>query len=200
MHIDVITDPKATRLCIRSLSERSKVLADAEMHVFHGAALYVMSVRKGGYPLALDVAYFGKAHRSIWEPYENWYIGYVPTAERGKGNGTKLRSYVDALAVKAGCRRVHSLAGTQLGLLLHSKMGYLIWGLTDHLEVCCDSPLVQDSWPAREVPKWAAKKLSTALIPPTKPLTVAAIQRRLAGQPLAYESTELLAQIRRGHK
>jgi hypothetical protein len=196
MHVEVITDPKAARLCIRALGERSKVLADAEMHVFHGAVLYIMSARKGGRPLAMDVAYFGKAQRSIWEPYENWYIGYVPTAERGRGNGTKLRSYVDSLAVKAGCRRVHSLAGTQLGLLLHSKMGYLIWGLTEQLEVCCDSPLVQASWPTKEVPKWAAKKLSTAPVLPTKPLTVAAIQRRLAGRSLAYESTELLAQVR----
>lgn len=193
--IKAITDPKETRLFIRSMGERSPVLADAEMHVFHGATLYVLQAR--GKTLALDVSYFGKRNKSIWEPYENWYIGYVPTLLRGKGHGTHLRAHVDTLAVKAGCKRVHSLAGTLLGLKLHVTMGYQIWGLTADLEVCCDSPLVKTpeyvKLTARQTPAWAAKKLGD--IAGLKPISERALLKQLGTNKLRYEREDTFEQV-----
>lgn len=196
MKVKVITDPKEARLMVRSLQERSPVLADAELHVFHGASLYVLLNAKER-PLALDVTYFGKRNKSIWEPYENWYIGYVPTPQRGRGFGTSLRRHVDGLAVKAGCKRVHSLAGTQLGLKLHLTMGYLIWGLTPELEVVCDSPLVNtaeyNKATARQTPAWAAKKLGELV--GKKPISNRQLQKALGKNKLRYERPDTLEQV-----
>lgn len=197
MNVKEITVPKEARLLVRSLGERSPVLADTELHVFHGATLYVLQ-NNAGKPLALDVTYFGKRNKSIWEPYENWYIGYVPVPARRKGYGTRLRAHVDKLAVKAGCRRVHSLAGTQLGLKLHIAMSYLIWGLTPELEVVCDSPLVSSpdylKSTARQVPAWAAKKL-VGVEGVGKPMAVKLLQKQLAGRTLRYERPDTLGQV-----
>jgi GNAT superfamily N-acetyltransferase len=194
-----ITDPKEARLLVRSLGERSPVLADTELHVFHGATLYVLQ-NAAGRPLAIDVSYFGKRVGPLWEPYENWYIGYVPTPMRGKGHGTRLRAHVDGLAAKAGCKRVHSLAGTLLGLKLHVSMGYTIWGLTPELEVVCDSPLIRTpeylKATGRKIPAWAGKKLAGGdPVQALKPLSERQLLKQLAGRMLRYERKETLEQI-----
>ena len=195
--IEVIREPKVAREAIRALGERSPVLSEVELHVFRGAPLYILRSLKGA-ALSLNVTYFGKRKINVWEPYANWYTAYTPTALRRQGYATQLYKHVEALAIEAGCRRIKSLAGTQLGLLHHIHVGHQVWGVTLRNEVCVDAPLVTHPEYAKRVPASVTRTLRGTTPEPSKPLSLKEIRRRIAlteSRQLCYEREDTLAQV-----
>jgi GNAT superfamily N-acetyltransferase len=184
-----VVDPKESRKWVRACGEKSKVLAEVELHVFRGATLWVAC--DGQEPVSYNVTRFGKRRKNVWEPYSNWYTAYTINSCRRRGHARRLALYVRSLARDAGCRRLKSLAGTRLGLYLHAALGDEFWGVTSSLEVVIDTPLVLVTKCLGCVPPNAAPVLreKAARDPPVHidPMSLGDVLKELGERPMRYE-------------
>jgi len=120
--------------------KRHPVLAETGLYVFWGATVYVY-FDEDDVPLSMNCTKFGKRKKNVWEPYGNWYGAYTLPAHRRMGYAYRLYAEVERDLVKAGCRRIKSLAGSSAGLGLHRALRHQCWGLTAENEVFVDSVL-----------------------------------------------------------
>lgn len=139
------TDPKFATEVGRQLKEDSgekhPVLAELSLSVFRGAELLVIYSHATQRPVSVNVSYYGKRKKNIFEPYLNWYIAYTVPSSRRHGLARSLYLQTEAEALRRGCRRVRSLAGSAAGAGLHLSLGHLFWGRKDTGELYVDSPL-----------------------------------------------------------
>lgn len=184
--VRVVTDPKEARQWVKSCGERSKVLAEVELHVFRGATLWIAC--KGQMPVSYNVTRFGKRRRNIWEPYANCYTLYTVLPYRGSGYARKLSLYVRSLARKAGCRRLKAHAGTRSGLALFASLGDEIWGVTSKFEVLIDTPLVDEHRWDGCVPPNVVSALGAESVLPSKPLTLSEVLLEIGNRSMCYEN------------
>lgn len=175
MEIVVVTDSKLAASWVRRCEEKHPVLREVSTLVWRGAELSVLV--EGETPLSYNVTYYGKRKKNIWEPYANWYTAYTVLANRRQGLAKRLAEASRKEAVRRGCRRIKSLAGTMLGVRLHESFGDLFWGIKDTLEVVVDSPLV----PMKE---YALKRPPTSL---AEIMTAEEVIRQLADRKLRYD-------------
>lgn len=160
MDLVTVSDPKEAREWLSKAGERHPVLDEVELLVFRGSALWVL--HEDGTPLSYRCFYVGKKKSTIWQPYVNSYTAYTVESHRRKGLARYLSNVMRKFAVKRGCRRLKSLAGTKLGLLFHASLGDVFWGITENLEVVVDSPLVDLPGYAGKVPPSASKTVPGA--------------------------------------
>lgn len=187
--VRAVTDPEEARKWVRAGGEKSKVLAEVELHVFRGATLWVACDR--GKPVSYNVTRFGKRRKNVWEPYANWYTAYTINSCRRQGYARRIALYVRSLAKDAGCRRLKSLAGTRLGLYLHAALGDEFWGVTSRLEVVIDTPLVMVEKCSGCVPPNATPvfRERTAINPSahSDPMSLGDVLKELGERPMRYE-------------
>ena len=142
---DVPAAQAVVNLMLLAGAEKHPVLTELRRDVFRGGRTWVLYGGVPGavnnVPLSIHCSRIGKRHKNIWEPYMNWYGAYTLPSDRRKGHAYSLYAHVEAVAVKAGCRRVKSLAGSSAGLGLHAALHHQCWGLTENNEVWVDSPL-----------------------------------------------------------
>jgi GNAT superfamily N-acetyltransferase len=189
LDVRAVTDPKEARKLVRACGEKSRVIAEVELHVFRGATLWVAC--DGEKPVSYNVTRFGKHRKNVWEPYANWYTAYTITSSRRQGHARRLALHVRSLARDAGCRRMKSLAGTRLGLYLHGALGDEFWGVTSNLEVVIDTPLVlvekcSGCVPPNATPvfrEMAARNPSVHV----GPMVLEDVLRQLGERPMRYE-------------
>lgn len=193
--IEIVTEPKEARRIVKDIGEKSSVLSEVDMGVFRGAPLYILRDPAGAL-LTLNVTYFGKKSKNIWEPYANWYTAYTPVAIRRKGYATELYKVVEAEAIKRGCKRIKSLAGTYAGMMMHHALGHLLWGITPEVrdekgkmirgrEVCVDAPLImRPEYSVGRIPGQVVQTLKESPYPPVCPVTPDEIVRCIAGSKL----------------
>lgn len=155
---DVRVAQGVVNLMQSATEENHVVLKDVRRDVFYGGAVWVTYYgADDSEPVSLCVGKLGKRKKNIWEPYLNWYTAYTLPTYRRRGFATELYWAMEQEALKAGCRRVKSLAGSSAGLALHLSLGHQCWGKTDKDEVYVDSPL-----PGHEA-------LYVGMIPPQAP-------------------------------
>lgn len=157
------------------------VLADAGLMFFRGCNTFVGIVND--VYVTLNSTHFGKKKKNTWEPYANWYIAYTRYDHRRQGYAKGLATEVRRRAVEAGCVRLKSLAGSQLGYELHRSFGDQFWAKTLTLELAVDTPLVTSDWlveqgrqPFPEETPINVRQLTTR----TRPLTLDKIETYLA--------------------
>lgn len=147
-------------------ADKHPVLTELRRDVFRGGRTWVLN--KDGIPTSIHCSRIGKRKKNKFEPYANWYGAYTLPAERRKGYAYRLYSHVEAEAVKAGCRRIRSLAGSSAGLGLHLALRHKCWGLTPDNEVWVDSPLPFPGWEefyeVGEVPPQVPRQTPLSLI------------------------------------
>jgi hypothetical protein len=187
----------------KEIKEKSPILSEISMLVFRGATLFVLRDPANNL-LSINVSQFGKKKINIWQPYVNWYTAYTPVALRRNRYATTLYRHVEALAIAAGCRRLKSLAGTQLGLLHHNGLGHYFWGISLNLDkegvsrglsVCVDYPLVNLPEYENRVPASVQRTLRGSEPAPLRPISVTEIRRRLGANQLQYETEQTLSEV-----
>lgn len=144
LRLEVITDSKEAGALGKEIKALEggghPVLNELSLSVFRGAPLYVLR-GPTGLPVSLNVSYFGKRRKNIFEPYMNWLIAYTLPAYRRQGLATRLYKETEQEALNRGCRRVRSLAGSSAGAALHLSLGHSFWGMKDTGELFVDSHL-----------------------------------------------------------
>lgn len=143
--IQLITDPKQAtevgRMLKEDAGEKHPVLGELSLTVFRGAELLVLYNVATQRPVSINVSYYGKRKKNIFEPYLNWYIAYTLPDFRRRGLAYNLYRQTEKTALERGCRRVRSLAGSAAGAGLHLALGHLFWGRKDTGELYVDAPL-----------------------------------------------------------
>ena len=143
---------------IETGAEKHPILVDLRRDVWRGSGAVAMLDDKG-WPLGLQVSHIGKRHSSIWEPVLNWHGVYVMPKARRQGIAEALFREVESRALREGCRRIKSLAGSSAGLAFHKYMGHDCWGPTPNGEVYVNSAL----------PFEGAEELYRDQVPPQAP-------------------------------
>lgn len=182
LDIVIVRDPKEAREWVRRTGEKSPVTAETELHVFRGASLYVL--HKGEEPISFHACYFGKRKKNVWEPYANWYTGYTVRKHRRQGYATRLALLAREEAIRRGCVRLKSKAGSILGLRLHDSLGDQFWGITEGLEIVIDTPLVANAAYDNRTPPNAVDGAGL------QPWSADKVLRLLAGRTLRYEARD----------
>jgi hypothetical protein len=189
LDVRAVTDPKESRKWVKACGEKSKVLAEVELHVFRGATLWVAC--DGEKLVSYNVTRFGKRRKNVWEPYANWYTAYTINSCRRRGHARRIALHVRSLARDAGCRRPKSLAGTRLGLYLHAALGDEFWGVTSSLEVVIDTPLVMvekcsGCAPPNATPVFREMAARNPLLY-AEPMSLGDVLKELGERPMRYE-------------
>lgn len=131
---------------IKSADRKGKeVLADLRYYNFIKIELWCLYLDEEF--RSLHIAHIGKKKSGVWEPYLNTYVAYTPPEFRRKKFASKLYFNIRQEAIKAGCRRIKSLAGSTEGMLFHQYFGDQFWGFTKNREVVVDSPLIDAEFP-----------------------------------------------------
>jgi hypothetical protein len=106
---------------------------------------------------SLHISHIGKIKTGVWEPYLNFYAAYTPPEFRRRKFASKLYFQVRQEAIKDGCKRIKSLAGSKEGLMFHHYFNDQFWAMTEHREILIDTPLINCEFPKaapRKVRKW----------------------------------------------
>jgi len=106
------------------------------------------AVIEDGAAVAFASAHFESERKNAWTPYVNWVTAYTQREYRRRGYAKALGRHIEAEALKRGCKRLRSMAGSHLGVLLHLSLGHQAWGVSADRYVAFDTPLVAGSWPA----------------------------------------------------
>ncbi len=172
LRLAVATDvPTATAWAkhLRAASgDAHPMFPEFRVYAFRGAELWGL-LDKAGNPVCVNITYFGKRLTNGLGPYANVHVLYTLPSHQGQGLTTHLYRLVEVEALKRGCRRMRSLAGSAGGAATFLRLGCKFWGPTPNGELYVDSPLtgVADS---REVPAkapepraWSATKVRAAI-------------------------------------
>ncbi len=174
-----VTNPKDAGQWVKLSTEKHPVLSEMSMFVFRGAIMYILVEKE--LPISFNVTYIGKRKKNVWEPYANWYSAYTVTPRRREGHAKKLATEVRNEAISLGCRRLKSLAGTYLGLVLHESFGDQFWGIRENMEVIIDTPLV-------DMPEYSTKPPPTAIT--KSKMSLKDVLKELGDRKLRYERTK----------
>jgi hypothetical protein len=174
-------------LMVGALRSDKAVISDTENHLFRGVRAWMMLI--DGEPVSLNITNIGKSGHNIWRPNANWYTAYTRVDQRRQGFAKVLATVVRDIAVKAGCRRLRSKAGTILGVRLHQSMGDQFWALTAKHELLVDTPISPTVVFPNIVPPDSkpGKKDQPHIIYGDKPLTPGQIEQIIASTTLAYD-------------